>query len=203
VRDTRVHPVNNAMRRVGFGGMLRRATSEIGMRTFLMLVARASVLTGLVLSWFLPGFHHGCLLAPCSSRERQVRHHRQKFGARSAPTGHLIAWHEAGYQATLSTRIALRLFPLAIPSEQGARDSCAPRRNRRGGGGRRRANPLGAHSRQVVDCDNFPGRAQILACGDEAGNSAFGRCVSSTSHRPCCNWITRRSHGHAAFFEEQ
>src|SRR5438552_6538996 len=88
------------MRRVTLSaGRLRPATSEIGMRTFLMMVQEHPVLTGLVtlvvLAWLSP-----ILLGAVFIRERQVGIVVKKFATRSLPPGHLIALAgESGYQA--------------------------------------------------------------------------------------------------------
>src|SRR5438552_2959452 len=159
------------MRRVTLSaGRLRPATSEIGMRTFLMMVQEHPVLTGLVtlvvLAWLSP-----ILLGAVFIRERQVGIVVKKFGARSLPPGHLIALAgEAGYQAdTLPPGLHFGYFrwqyrvnkaPVTVVPQGEiavvvAADG-APIPSER---------ILG----QVVECDNFQDARKFLANGGEKG----------------------------------
>jgi len=118
------------------------------------------IVTLVVLAWLSP-----LLLGAVFIRERQVGIVVKKFGARSLPPGHLIALASEGWLSGRHLhRIALRLFPLAIRVNKVPLTVVPPGESPLVGG-RRRANPLGAHSGQVVDCDNFQDATQFPGLG--------------------------------------
>src|SRR5438552_6408600 len=159
------------MRRVTLSaGRLRPATSEIGMRTFLMMVQEHPVLTGLVtlvvLAWLSP-----TLLGAVFIRERQVGVVVKKFGARSLPPGRLIALAgEAGYQAdTLPPGLHFGYFRwqyriikapvVVVPQGEIALVVAADGA----------AIPSERILGHVVECDNFQDARKFLVNGGEKG----------------------------------
>src|SRR3989475_5911931 len=158
------------MPRLASAGWLRPATSEIDMRTFLMLVQEHPVLTGLatlvILAWLSP-----ILLGAVFIRERQVGIVVKKFGARSLPPGRLIALAcEAGYQAdTLPPGLHFGYFrwqyriikaPLTVvPQGEIALVVAADGASI----------PSERILAKIVDCDNFQDARKFLANGGEKG----------------------------------
>ena len=90
MRGAYVHPVEKRVARCAAIPLRCAATSEIGMRTVVMLVSEHPVLSMLAMLLAL------CALAPILLgavliHERQVGIVVKKFGARSLPPGRLIA----------------------------------------------------------------------------------------------------------------